>query len=174
VLLQESQQNWKRNIAEKRVGAVILAIFFAVILCTAQTPFLMPLVNSYRLPGRHFVLRRPVMVYLTRSAIKEEDRMRSIGDSLGLVELSRSGQRVGLPACIRVLCVEAHYSAVRVRVLSGRREGQLWWLPMQLVQHPVIGLPWKSQLSLVETELPGYPTPCGTAACPKCGFHGEL
>jgi len=100
-------------------------------------PVFTALVYSYNLPGRKFLLRPQTRVYLTRTAIKQASQMDAIGDVLGLADLKRSGQAVLLAPSTEVLCVEAHYSAVRVRVLSGPRLGQLWWLPMRFLEQPM-------------------------------------
>jgi hypothetical protein len=132
--MADSRGSW-----QIRKGPFEAAVFIVIALIMANglrqmvppikrrpVPVFTSLVYSYNLPGHKFVLRPWTSAYLTRSAMKQAAKMEAIGDVLGLAELKRSGQAVRLQPSTEVLCVEAHYSAVRIRVLSGPRVGQLW------------------------------------------------
>jgi hypothetical protein len=165
-------QAHRRLVVRTARFAVELAAMVAIIigakpamkrLLNLKLPLVTPLVNSYRLPGRHLVLRREIYVYIASAAIKDESKMSAIS-LMGAESVARR-QTVKLPVSTKILCVEANYSAVRIRVLSGPRTGQLWWLPMRLVQLPVAAFlrhhASTTALSLVETDPPGSHTNCG-------------
>jgi hypothetical protein len=166
-------QAHRRLVVRTARFAVELAAMVAIIigakpamkrLLDLKLPLVTPLVNSYRLPGRHLVLRREIYVYIASAAINDESKMSAIS-LMGAESSVARRQTVKLPVCTKILCVEANYSAVRIRVLSGPRTGQLWWLPMRLVQLPVAAFlrhhASTAALSLVETDPPGSHTNCG-------------